>query len=279
MGLFRKKYDATARGTKSYLYLSDAKVSMLAEGLKPGVADRYDLKVKAGLPGLGVELGRNQSSAGRFACAERLVAALDAEGWIGGILDEDKDLFRGTVLASWGFFNRQDRRYADVVFFTSVIDDHTLLGLGGSAYHTTERPEGRLQRYSNSGIQAMMCFLKERSEAESASTKFHWGPPGAWPAETREADHDSVTVPERIEFVAQRLFDVPDYGRRTILGSPIYVARAGEPVTRQMLREYNGLRRQMTAAAIGVPVLKHIQGRRPMGKPSFPEMAPLEEPE
>ncbi len=217
---------------------------MLIDGIGPSLLDRFDLKVTAGIPALNAEVNRRQLEPGRFARTERLCAALDAQGRVGSVFDEDSEFFRGQILAAWGFWNREDEGYADVVYFSGFIDDNTFVGLGGSAYHTLERAGDRIQQYSNSGLQALMAFLKERSEAPGSQGSYQRNPPGAWYSEAWDADHDNSVVPEPVEFVAQRLLDHTRTrsGLRTIIGSPIYVARTGQPTTRRTLKEYEAIR-------------------------------------
>lgn len=252
---------------------------MLIDNIDPSLLDRFDLKVRFGIPALNAEVGSRQPKVGRFARTERLCAALDAEGRVGSIADEGSEFFRGQILTAWGFWNRQDESYADVVFFSGYIDDNTFVGLGGSAYHTLERADDRMQQYSNSGIQALMAFLKERSEAARSHGSYQYGPPGAWDADSWDADHDNPAVPEPVEFVAQRLLDHTWSGIRTIIGSPIYVARTGQPITRRTLKEYEAIRNRHAVQHYGKPRLKHRHGRWEIGKLSYPQPMPLFEDE
>lgn len=96
-----------------------------------------------------------------------------------------------------GLWARNNEGYADVAFFTGFAGEDTLVGLGGSAYHTMERSADRLQKWSNSGIQTLMEFLKERSEAR-ADGPYQWNPPGAWFAETGDAMPTMTTPLSRI---------------------------------------------------------------------------------
>lgn len=253
---------------------------MLVDGLSPSLLDRFDLKVRVGIPVLNAEVGRRQLEPGRFARAERLCAALDAQGRVGSICDEDSEFFRGQILAAWGFWNRQDEGYADVVYFSGFIDDNTFVGLGGSAYHTLERAGDRIQQYSNSGLQALMAFLKERSEAMGPQGVYQKTPPGAWFSDAWDADHDNSAAPEPVEFVAQRLLDYtwPAFDLRAIIGSPIYVARTGQPTTRRTRREYEAIRDRHAIQHYLKPRLEPRHGRREIGKPSRPRPAPLQEP-
>jgi Family of unknown function (DUF7019) len=253
---------------------------MLLDGIAPSLLDRFDLKVKAGIPTLNAEVSRRQLEPGRFARAERLCAALDAQGRIGSVFDEDSEFFREQILAAWGFWNRKDGGYADVVYFSGFIDDNTFVGLGGSAYHTLERASDRIQQYSNSGLQALMAFLKERSEAPGSQGSYRRIPPGAWDSDSWDADHDNSVVPEPVEFVAQRLLDYgyPHLGVRAIIGSPIYVARTGRPTTRRTLKEYEAVRNRHAIYHYLKPRLQPRHGRREIGKPSRPQPAPLQDP-
>jgi hypothetical protein len=280
MRLFRRKRPTLPSTSKTYLYVSDAKVEMLINGLAPRLRDQFDLKVTAGIPGLNAEIALRHSELGHFSRAERLCGALDAEGRIGSVDDEQSEFFRGKMLAAWGFWNRTDNSYADVVFFSGFLNDDMFVGLGGSAYHTMERASERLQKYSNSGLQTLMEFLKERSEATRAGSSYQYGPPGAWEAESWDADHDNSMVPEQVEFVAQRLLDESLSGIRTIIASPIYVARTGLPTTRLVLKEYEAIRNLHALQHYGKPRLKRRNGRREIGKPSWPQPAPtsLEDP-
>ena len=262
--------------SKAYLYVSDAKVEMLIDGMRPSWRDRFDLKVKAGIPALNAEVSPRQLDLGRFTRAERLCAALDAEGRIGSALDEESEFFRGQMLTAWGFWSRPAKGYADVVFFTGFLDQNNFVGLGGSAYHTMERAGDRLQQYSNSGISALMAFMKERSEAEGLQHPYQYFPPGAWDSDSWDADHDNPVLPEEVEFVAQRLLDQKSsYGPRTIIGSPIYVARTGRPITGRTLREYEAIRNRHAIQHYGKPRLEPRHGRWEIGKRYSPRPAPL----
>lgn len=252
---------------------------MLIEGLRPTLLDRFDLRLKAGLPVLSAEVSRRPFDDGRFQRAERLCAALEEEGRIGSI-DDDSEFFRGKMIAEWGFWSRSVEGYADVVFFSGYTNDGlTFVGIGGSAYHTMERAGDRLQQHSNSGLRGLMAFLKERSETAQPEWPSYIAPSEVWWAEAWDADHDNPTTPEEIEFVAQRLLDQNVRGVRSILGSPILVARTGQPVTHQTLKEYEALRDRRAVQWYG----KHreIQSNKKWQKGTLtsPQLAPLEDPE
>jgi hypothetical protein len=267
---------------KTYLYASDSKVNMLIEKLDHSLRDRFGLKaIKVGTPGVATaEIGVTRRDPSRYSRAERLCAALETTKGFGDLRDENAEYFRGQALAAWGFWNRYDEGYADVVFFTCLLDGCTVVGLGGSAYHTEERAEERLQQRSNSGLQMLMDFLKEQSENPKRRTTRGWGPPGAWPGETKDADHDNPVVPERVEFFAQRLLDTgEESGVRTIIGSPIYVARTGQPTRRREMKEYEELRNQFAIRHYNKPRLKSRHGDWQVGKPSSPRLAPLLDPD
>jgi hypothetical protein len=227
---------------------------MLLDELGPEFRELVDLKLKAaappveGAPELSAEVGLHAPQRGRYARAERVCAALETKGLVGTLDDASSDDFRGEALAAWGFFNRANRAYADVVFFTGRSGERTLFGLGGSAYHTMEREAPRLQQYSNSGIRQLMGFLKEQSELRRAQDETQWIAPAAWDGEAFQADYDNVFVPEHVEFVAERLLDSKDdpahqtYGLRVIIGTPIYVARSGRATSRRELSDYNAAR-------------------------------------
>jgi hypothetical protein len=269
VSLFRRRRPSPAIGGRTYLYVSDAKVDMLTDGPGPSLRDQIDPKVRAGIPGIAqAELSRREAEAGRYARAERVCAALAKDGRLGGI-DENTPFFRVQMLAAWGFWNRYDEGYADVMFFHGFVDEHTFVGVGGSAYHSMERANDRMQQHSNSGIQTLMDFLRERSRHAGPFVR---EPPGAWPSEAWEADHDNPAVPESLEFVAERYLDDTERGIRTIIGSPIYVARTGQPITRSLLKEYERLRNEYAVRVLGKP-----RGQA-LGKPSRPRLAPLEDP-
>jgi hypothetical protein len=256
-----------------YLYVSDEKVDMLIGQMGRSVVDRFNLKVTAPFVSAEVNL-RPQPQAGRFARAEHLCEALAAEGRVGSILDQGTEFFRGQMLATWGFWNRHNKGYADVVFFSGFVEENTLVGLGGSAYHTIERSGDRMQQRSNSGIQTLMAFLKECSEETGAQSSDKHDPLPVLNAEVWDADHDNPCVPEAIEFVAQRLFDDADGDVRTIIGSPIYVARTGQPTTRQMLKDYQTIRDRHAVRLYGKRRLKRRHGHWEIGKPSDPRPIP-----
>ena len=265
-------------GPKAYLYVSDEKVAVLSSRLPPSLRERFDLRVGAELPGIGsLEVGTQERDPDRFERAERLCKLLHEAGVIGDVYDDEKPFIRGTMLAAWGFWNRRDEGYADVVFFTAYPDSTTLLGLGGSAYHTMERAQDRLQRFSNSGIQGLMGWIRERS-GDSNPGRHAYGLPGAWYHEIGDMDFDNDTVPEEIEFVAQRLLIEGEDAFRYILASPIYVARTGRPTTSQMRRRHSALRELYADAHGKGPRKRLFAARRYVGKPSYPHLPPLDDP-
>lgn len=265
---------------KSYLYVSDAKVDMLIEGLPARLRSKFDLKVTVdpsallGTPGAVVVEGtpRHQPE-GRFARAERLCFALEEQGRVGSPLDMDTELIRGEMMMTWGFWNQRHGGFADVVGFGGFADERACVFLGGSAYHTMERSAERLQQYSNSGLQQLARFFMERHGAQAEGRT---GLPGAWYSEAWDADHDNPMVPERLEFVAQRLMDDADnsWGVRTILGSPIYVARSAQLPTRGEIAQYRHLRNEMLESIYSDDRVKKIRNgeRWQVGKPSAPKL-------
>jgi hypothetical protein len=193
-----------------------------------------------------------------------------------------REFFRGQMFASWGFWNRQNHDYADVVFFTGYLESSVFVGLGGSAYNTAERQADRMVDFSNSGIQQLMRFLEERTGLPAGGSNCYWTLPGAWYAEAWEADYNSPLLPEPIEFVAARLADSDDPddhgnndGPRTIIGSPIFVARTG-PTTPRAVREYERLRLpylRLTSPPPSRRILRSSPWPR-VGMPSYPLLAP-----
>lgn len=279
--LFRRAEPESQPRPKTYIYVSDAKVDMLTAGLSKPLRDQFDLKVQGGVPGVvSVEIGARQNETSRYERAERLCKALATiEGLVGDVNDENADYIRGTLVATWGFYGRVNDGYADVIFFTSFADENTLVGLGGSAYHTMERSEDRLQKWSNSGIRQLMSFLKEQSEAGNGERHLTTLT-DAWGAETGDADHDNIVIPEEIEFVAQRLSHQSYGGYRFILGSPIYVARTGRPLTNQALKVYTGVRDAYSLARHERHLYtKDTNGVWQLGRPSFPALPPLVDPD
>lgn len=264
---------------KTYLYVSDSKVDMLTDGLGESFASRFEVKGRVGVPGVaGLEAATREQKRGRFARAARLCAELDSRREIGSV-DSEARFFRAQLIMSWGFWNRANGRYADVVFFTGFMSPNTFVGIGGSAYHTMERDGDRLQHFSNSGLQQMMQFLRERSgNIDAAQTR----PPGAWDAEGWDADHDNAMVPERVEFVAERLLDKddPNSETRTIIGSPIYVARSSRRPTRRESQEYEVLRHEAMVRLYGRPRQEpyHPGSRWQIGKHSDPILPPARDP-
>jgi hypothetical protein len=120
-----------------------------------------------------------------------------------------------------------------------------------------------------------MAFLKERSEAAGPEDACEHDPLPVLYREVWDADHDNPCVPEAIEFVAQRLFDKAEDGVRVIIGSPIYVARTGQPTTRQALKDYQAIRDRHAIRVQKKRRLKRRQGQWQIGKPSYPKPAPL----
>lgn len=265
---------------KRYHYVSDEKVDMCVQDLPRDLVERFDLtSFKLGVPGVvGAEASVRHLPDGRYARVKRLCEALEKNALLGSI-DDGKPFIRGQMLARWGFWNRHDDGYADVVFYHGFLDANTFVGLGGSAYHTRERAEERLQQHSNSGIQLLMMFLEERSRKAGP---YQWTPPGAWPSEAWEADYNNTAIPQSLEFVVGRdsnayFDDDPDRPIRTFIGSPIYVAETSQPITPALLKEYEALRSEHAMRTLGRPgQTKPVP--RPIGRPVRPQRPPLEQP-
>lgn len=223
--------------------MSKAKVDHLGGQSPETLRDKVDVKVGVDLMGLGnAEIGSRTREPTLFQRAEDLCEALRKAGKVGDFSEDDKPYVQGTMFATWGFWSRQISGHADVVLFTALVSANTIVGLGGSAFHTLERPEERLQRWSNSGHAVLLEFLNWQSQYIGDDQSKMTSP---WYHEMLETDSDKAAPREAIEFVAQRL-DVHDgeehLGFRALLGSPIYVARTGQPTTSRMNRNYEALR-------------------------------------
>lgn len=287
----KRRSPRTGRG---YLYVSDEKIDAVTEELRPSIRERFglgfnakhEIPTPAGTTTFEVEAKPNRVDAGQGARIERLCAALEADDRLDPDPYGHRDYFRGEMIAVWGFWNREDRRYADVVFFTGFIDERVFVGIGGSAYNTSERQSERLQQWSNSGLQQLMRFMEERTAVAGRKGHFRWDTPDAWDAEAWDADHDNPLVPESIEYVANRLRDSADpdeperhRGRRTIIGSPIYVSRTGT-TTPKTIRQYERLRDQHMQSIYKRPRLQPYSSGSSwqVGKPSYPILPPPEKP-
>ncbi|GGM16077.1 DUF7019 family protein [Nakamurella endophytica] len=230
---------------RNFLYISEEKIENLHAQLiaqrRPSLRDRLapTVGVNTGVFSLGVTA--RQIDLNLYHKLERVCHELQVDGKIHDIsIEPAEGYIRGTCIVAWGFWPRRLHNYAEVAFFIGYPDSRTILGLGGSAYHTTERQGDRGSKFANSSQGALMTFLKERSEphGDSASN----GAP-AWSVDIGEADffNQDLTRLAEIEFVAKVLeYEPSDYtGYRCILASPIYIAETERPVSPLMKMSFN----------------------------------------
>jgi hypothetical protein len=240
---------------KYLLYRSDAKVAMLAEQLSPR-RFRHELAASVGVPGIGSlqttvkeRFARPSTAAGML----RVIKKLDKDGLIGTVA-EPKPYFRGTMEMRWGAFGGHWSA-GDLVFF-SGISNRTVVGLGGSIHHVTQRnplaiPGGHAVMGLNSYTPYIMDVLSREFPVEMRAAGFHGSD-----SVDEAVDHCLVSVlsahfdakgpKENVEFVAKRLvrermdhkYDYLGHeGLRNgrgmfddidciLLGTPLYVALA-----------------------------------------------------
>ena len=206
--------------------------------------DRVDTKVTFKTPIVNWDVSPKHHEPNIYEKLRRVCDQLDSEGDIGDVwCDPLKKYIRGNFPVSWGVWPRRVHRDADVVFFTAYPDDKTVLGLGGSTWHLTDREEARGTRFSNSSQAALHDFVKDISEQDNADVINRMA---GWSGDIGEADYlnrDLTNIVE-VEFVARVLeYESEDYrGYRGILGSPLYVAHSGRLSSPLMRYSFTHLR-------------------------------------
>jgi hypothetical protein len=227
---------------KFYLYISDAKVEMLAGQLRRGLGGlvaNWKVDVSAGPASIGAE-GRSVDPT-RYKQLEKITRHIRRHEDCGTI-DEPGTFVFDTLSVRWGPFAADDR----IVFFTGVTQK-TVFALGGSSSYLLQAPKRENAGYPEGRSASWILVsallrafghtdnVNYRADARdfdgallaavgSLANDFE---SGAWPP----------SPPTQVEFLAKRLvvgepyrgyyyhmqdeFDAPNV---VFLGSPLYVA-------------------------------------------------------
>ncbi len=195
-----------------FVYISDAKVEMLLQQIKPDALRKRTSEVGVGLKFLTAKRGAEMlAGAERTARLEQVVRYLTDFGDLGTV-DDPGQFFWGLLPLRWGPTVGADG--FPMVYFGGRFGQ-TVLGLGGSRAHVFGTPPGPEPQVPPMGRSMLPSLLDGITQVDGAE-----GPDAV------RAATDALRGPEqKMEFIAKRLMDGPGPdGERVLLGSPLYVA-------------------------------------------------------
>jgi hypothetical protein len=227
-------------GAQYYLYVSDAKVEMLAGQLRRGAAEilsGWTVDVNLGVVGAGVA-GRSVP-ASRYKEIERIKRhVLTREDC--GTIDDPGAYVIDSLPVRWGPFTAD----TDITFFTGATS-RTVFALGGSTAWLIQAPPRAAGAYPHGGsatgllISALLHEFgrTDRPDYEPAAAHYPGAVSDAVTALADEYAHNPACPLTEVEFLAKRLvvgpqfrdlrfpvedvFEAPD---QVFLGTPLYVA-------------------------------------------------------
>ncbi|MCO5971887.1 DUF7019 family protein [Actinoallomurus soli] len=206
-----------------YLYVSDAKVSMLLSQIDPGWSRKRVTEMNIGLKMAGARRTVETTGTDRFARLERVLNHLGDFGDLGDV-DEPGQFVHGVLPMQWGAIGDND-----TVYFGGH-SERTVVGLGGSAGHVVSGatsggpPQPQL---SASLVPALLDRLAALAAGDEPSDVDALG------AVVRA--NSALRGPvQTVEFVAKRMLYgpcpypelYPHSDMAVLLGSPLYVALA-----------------------------------------------------
>lgn len=228
-----------------YVYISDAKVEMLAAQVPSKLLRRTAKDLRIDFKVLSVSLHQDPSEETRYSKLQVVLRALEEAESIGTV-DVSGSWFRGSEPLAWGHVGP----HGEVVYFTGVVGEK-LLGLTGSSRHVlggqpssyvdTDReryaPGGSWARHMVESALSQDLSVTEGGQSDEAFQKGD----GAAITAMLGLHRRLVGHREPVEFVAKRLLELPaeavdlDAGlagtdlpafEGILLGTPLYVAMA-----------------------------------------------------
>lgn len=227
---------------KFYLYISDAKVEMLASQLRRGLSGlvaHWKVDVSAGPAKIGAA-GRSIDPS-RYKQIEKITRHIRKHEDCGTI-DAPGAFVFDRLSVRWGPFGADER----IVFFTGLTEK-TVFALGGSSSYLLQAPRREKSAYPSGGS-AQWILLSALLRAFGHTDNPNYSPEaddfdGALLAAVGSLANDfevtdRASPPTRVEFLAKRLVVGEPYGgyydygmpkkfadkEVVFLGSPIYVA-------------------------------------------------------
>jgi hypothetical protein len=212
-------------GLKYYVYVSESKIDMLYSQIPKNTRSQIEAEVKFNLKIVEVSFAKKQFEDSLY---ERLAVVLEflQKRDLIGHLSAPGDFFAGTVHLDWA------QIHPGVVYFGGIYNDVTL-GLGGSmkyllGYDVRDVEHGVShtpwlasylmkeldQRIFNPNPDLEYELTKEEKTNRIVNSANHW------------SGGLSVRAIAKFDFVAKKLLSTNYNGRKVLLGTPIYVAKA-----------------------------------------------------
>lgn len=215
-----------------YVYISDAKLDMLAPQIPAKIRDSIAAELKIDLKLLSLTVKSKDSEESRYSKLSLVTQYLRKHQKVGSV-DEPDQYFEATLPMAWGPIG-QGRG----IYF-GAITEHTILGLAGSPRHVI-RPgtSGSVPSEATSATPDLYDLLRATSPVavEAAPIMLSEAAVGLGPDAAAGVIRATTGLRgpiQRLEFLAKRVADestdlVPDYNgdrKRILLGTPVYVAQ------------------------------------------------------
>jgi hypothetical protein len=220
------------RWPKHFLYLSPTKIDSIFYQIDQGYLRSIAKKLTVDLKIVKAEVSSRTRNETIYSRLKVVLSYLEQRSLIGSI-DQPGQYFAGSLPMRWGpYLGWRERPEQSKLVYFGGASDETILGLGGSIEHVFGNI-GSSVSDSHSSAPSMLRALQK-----DLGLRLHTEIPEGH----RETDEDEALTAvevassemkgplQNVEFVAKRLLwgDAKSWwglrGRRTLLGSPIYVA-------------------------------------------------------
>jgi hypothetical protein len=147
-----------------------------------------------------------------------------------GTMDSPKEYFKGTIAMRWGPYGGIVEENPSLVYFGGITNSGTILGLGGSLHHVIGEERGQSNPHSHSASYAIISTLSKEldmpvnSETEMNAMRFADSQSSLWA--TMLSTLQMRGPYQTFEFLAKKLAEGTEKGKKVVLGTPIYVAYA-----------------------------------------------------
>lgn len=205
-----------------YIYISNAKVSMLYDQIPPRLRDNLATELKIDVKLLSTTFREGPQEATLQRKLEIVTEYIEKDDQVGTI-DKPKKYFHGIMRLRWGPYVFQD---TNAVYFGGQTQ-HTIFGLIGSTKHVLGAMGNSQMDFSSSFVPAVMHVLSLLVDLPLKVDN----------DQILEDDYLSTIVAateslkgptQRLEFLSKKLIEGydRDENKRVLLGTPLYVAIA-----------------------------------------------------
>lgn len=215
---------------KSYRYISDTKLDMLAAQIPRGLRDKLAAELSINVQVFSLTLKEKPTDETRYSKLDAVVRYIEKHELV-GTLDQPHAFFKGSLPLYWGPIGDQEQ---NIIYFGANLP-HRSFGLIGSRHHTIGSA-GQPADLSPTVYPMILRSVDVEGlppEKGSRSLEEEYQAFGSIMDYINE-NLARGRLPENLEFLAQRLLQWPnesaggesDHQTPFLLGSPIYVAGA-----------------------------------------------------